>query len=626
VSSNGYSAPNTSSPYYQAGIAAGSPYATGGDGLVVVSASTNIASPANPTLVSSGGSATLSWSASTSATSYSWILYQSATNAYAGSSFATGTTTSATTATATGLSLNSYYYFTVSATGAAGTSPAVASAIVLQLITGPATATLTVSATTLSLSWGAVAGATSYSYTIYSGAAYSYTGMVFVSMTSSATTSASYTGTAGTYYYFTVTATSASGTSAPTTSGIGHAVSILYTSAAASVTTLAGGNGSFADGTGTSAGFNTPAGVLLLPDGNIAVADMFYHRIRIVTPAGVVTTLAGSGNAALTDGTGVSASFNRPRKLALVTSTVIAVADYYGSAVRLLTYPGGVVTTLASGFSGCPGVAIDPTSGNLVATDQNNGTVSLVTYPGGTVTRIAGSTGGFADGTGTNARFNYPYGVTVSPTGLIVIGDYNNHRIRLISSAAAGVVTTLAGQTSAGSVDGTGASASFSAPDGVAILPNGNIIVADSGNSLVRMVTSGGVVTTLSGRSGELSTPYGVALLANGNIVVADSASSRIKIIAFTGFSPPTLPTFSITTGTATLGWTAAAGATGYSWILYRSSTNAYNGTSNSTGTTTSAVTATVSSLSAGFFWYFTVTSTNGSATSQVAVSSIVAY
>ena len=130
VSSNGYSAPNTSSPYYQAGIAAGAPYATGGDGLVVISASTNTASPTNPTLVSSGGSATMSWTASAGATGYSWVLYQSATNAYTGSSFATGTTTSATTATTTGLNINSYYYFTVSATGTSNTSAAVASAII----------------------------------------------------------------------------------------------------------------------------------------------------------------------------------------------------------------------------------------------------------------------------------------------------------------------------------------------------------------------------------------------------------------------------------------------------------------------------------------------------------------
>jgi fibronectin type 3 domain-containing protein len=176
-------------------------------------------SPANPILVSSGGSATMSWTAALNATGYIWSLYQSATNAYAGSSFATGTTTSALTATTTGLNLNYYYYFTVAATGA-GTSPAVASAIVLQRITGPATATLIISSAVLSLSWAAVSGATSYTYTIYSNTVGSYTGMAFVSTTSTASTSASYTGVADTYYYFTVTATTASGTSAPTVSAV----------------------------------------------------------------------------------------------------------------------------------------------------------------------------------------------------------------------------------------------------------------------------------------------------------------------------------------------------------------------------------------------------------------------
>ena len=433
----------------------------------------------------------------------------------------------------------------------------------------------------------------------------------------------------GTYYYYTLNVTTAFGTSTLATSGIGQyaAPVVLYTSTGAVVTSLAGGNGTFADGTGTNAGFNNPAGVLPLPDGNILVADMMYHRIRIVTPAGMVTTLAGSGSAALTDGTGATASFNRPRKLALITSGIIAVADYYGSAVRLLTYPGGVVTTLASGFSGCPGVAVDPTSGNLIATDQNFSRVSLVTYPGGSVSLIAGSTTGFVDATGINAKFNYSYGVTVSPTGVIAVGDFNNHRIRLISSAAAGVVTTLAGQTSAGSADGTGASASFSSPDGVAMLPNGNIIVADSGNSLVRMVTSGGVVTTLSGRSGELSTPFGVAVLSNGNIIVADSGSSRIKIITFQTLAAPTSPTLSITSGTATLGWTVASGATAYNWILYRSATSNYNGLSNTSGSTSSnAPTSAPTGLSAGYFWYFTVASSNASGVSSAIASSIVSY
>ena len=130
VSSNGYSAPNTSSPYYQAGIAAGAPYATGGDGLVVVSVSTNIAAPTSPTLSITTGTATLSWTASAGATGYSWTLYKSSTNSYNGTSSATGTTTSAVTATSSGLTTGFFWYFAVAASSATQTSPIATSSII----------------------------------------------------------------------------------------------------------------------------------------------------------------------------------------------------------------------------------------------------------------------------------------------------------------------------------------------------------------------------------------------------------------------------------------------------------------------------------------------------------------
>jgi hypothetical protein len=484
------------------------------------------------------------------------------------------------------------------------------------------------------MSWSSTGTSPTFYYTLTQTTAYSYTSGTTTTIATSNTTASSvtptFTAVSGNFYYYSIYQVTSVGTSLLYLSPIvGYAAPVvLYTSTGAVVTSLAGsGSQGYADGNGAAASFNQPGGVALLSDGNYVVADIFNHRIRIVTPAGAVTTLAGSGSAGYADGTGAAASFNRPRKVAVISSNVIAVADYSQGYVRLVTYPGGVVTTLASGFSGCPGVAVDPTSGNLIATDQNFSRVSLVTYPGGSVSLIAGSTTGFVDATGINAKFNYSYGVTVSPTGVIAVGDFNNNRIRLISSAAAGVVTTLAGQTTAGSADGTGAGASFSQPDGVAMLSNGNIIVADSGNSLVRMVTSGGVVTTLSGRSGELSSPFGVAVLSNGNIIVADSGSSRIKIIAFQTLAAPTSPTLSITSGTATLGWTAASGATAYNWILYMSSNSNYNGTSNASGSTSSnAPTSAPTGLTSGKFWYFTVVSSNASGVSSAIASSIVSY
>ena len=586
VSSNGYSAPNTSSPYYQAGIAAGSPYATGGDGLVVVSASTNIASPANPTLVSSGSSATMSWTASTSATSYSWILYQSATNAYAGSSFATGTTTSATTATATGLTLNSYYYFTVSATGAAGTSSAVASAIVLQLITGPSSATLTASGTTLSLSWSSVAGVTSYTYTIYSNTAYSYTGITLVTSVSTASTSATYTGVSGTYYYFTVTATSASGTSAPTTSALVQVVLFSISATGGAQTTVngyqlfrflntgtttftlsspssataqvlvVGGGGAGGVGSGSSGGGGGAGGAL-------------FNTVSLTS--GTYSVVVGAGGVGSTSGS-IAVNGSNSVLSNTTTSTTLYTATGGGG--------GGSGTTTAGANGGCGGGA---GSGNTPGTGS-------IGYNGGTIASgwVIGSGGGGMGSAGLTGTNNANGGNGGSG----------------FTYSVAGSNYTLAGGGGGAGVNGNPG--------------NGQAGGGNGGTNYNAIAPTSATSNTGSGGGG---------LSVNAGGQAGGSGGSGIVMIAFLPAPPtPTSPTLSITSGTATLGWTAAAAATGYSWILYRSSTNAYNGSSNASGTTTSTVTATVSSLSSSFFWYFTVSTTSGSASSAVIASSIVAY
>jgi DNA-binding beta-propeller fold protein YncE len=274
------------------------------------------------------------------------------------------------------------------------------------------------------------------------------------------------------------------------------------------VTTLAGQTtGAFADGTGAGASFNFLTGVAVIPSsGVIIVADRNNHRIRLVTPLGVVTTLAGSGQD-FADGTGALARFNFPVGVAFIPSTnVIVVADNNNNRIRLVTYPGGVVTTLA---------------GQL--------------------------TGGFADGTGALAQFNQPQGVALLSDGKIVVADLSNNRIRIVDPTS-GVVTTLAGQTTAGSVNGTGAAASFRDPAAVAVFPSSNlIVVADQGNHLIRLVTyPGGVVTTLAGSGtaafangtgtgASFYYPTGVAIDSLGNIIVADNNNVRIRSITYPG-------------------------------------------------------------------------------------------
>ena len=148
------------------------------------------------------------------------------------------------------------------------------------------------------------------------------------------------------------------------------------------------------------------------------------------------------------------------------------------------------------------GTAVD-TNGNVYVVDFVSSTIQKIT-PAGVVTTLAGLAGstGSADGTGTNALFNHPDGLTVDTNGNVFVADTSNHTIRKVTPA--GMVTTLAGQAgNPGSTNATGTNAQFYNPTSVAVDTNGNVYVADVSNSLIRKVTPAGVVTTLAGQGGQ---------------------------------------------------------------------------------------------------------------------------
>ena len=260
------------------------------------------------------------------------------------------------------------------------------------------------------------------------------------------------------------------------------------------------------DGTGTAARFRFPRGVAVAANGDIYVADRFNHTIRKVTPAGVVTTLAGlpetTGSA---DGTGSAARFNFPSD-----------------------------------------IAIDG-NGDLFVTDSSNHTIRKVTQAG-VVTTLAGTVGvpGWLDGSGTATRFNFPSGIAANANGLFV-ADISNQVIRKVTYA--GVVSTIAGSAGlTGFTDASGSSARFNNPAGVAVDASDNVFVADSGNNMIRKVTAAGVVSTIGGRpNGERGsasgtgtnalffTPYDIALGPNGTLYVVDSGSHTLRIGVPTG-------------------------------------------------------------------------------------------
>ena len=337
------------------------------------------------------------------------------------------------------------------------------------------------------------------------------------------------------------------------------------------VSTLAGsGTSAYADGTGTSASFSNPFGVAVNPStGVVVVADRDSSLIRLVTPLGIVTTLAGSGagnGCAFTDATGAAAAFCRPSGIAVISSNgVIVVADSGNFRVRLVS-PLGVVTSLAgSGTSAFAdgtgasasfsfssygvGISVLPSGSVIVITDTQNNAIRAITYPAGVVTTLAGGslTGAYADGTGTAARFNHPQGLAAMAAGnVLVVADTDNHLLRLITYPA-GVVTTLAGSGNGAFADGVGAAASLMWPTAVAWVDAAHFAFIDAGNSAIRLVTypyPTGLVITLAGRSGSPGSADGTGAAARfgagrglgssaAGVVVADTNNYRIRICAF---------------------------------------------------------------------------------------------
>jgi sugar lactone lactonase YvrE len=273
------------------------------------------------------------------------------------------------------------------------------------------------------------------------------------------------------------------------------------------VTTLAGSRQSAgsADGTGSAASFNGPTGVAVDASGNVYVADQQNDTIRKVTPSGVVTTLAGAaGEPGYADGTGSAARFNLPSRVAVDAAGNLFVPDTNNGVIREIT-PAGVVTTVVLGsqpvFDRPGGISIG-SSGTIYVTDTGDGLIRSVTLPS-TVTTLAGggSSPGSTDGAAADMRFSQPEELAADVAGNVYVCDVSNNTIRRIT--AAGVGSTLAGDPGiAGSADGTGSAARFSGPAGVAADTLGNVYVADSGNQTIRKIAPGGIVTTLAGLAG----------------------------------------------------------------------------------------------------------------------------
>ena len=314
------------------------------------------------------------------------------------------------------------------------------------------------------------------------------------------------------------------------------------------VTTFAGdGTAGYKEGAGDAAQFKGPEGLAVDHQGNVIVADKSNNVIRKITPAGVVSTLAGDGTAGFADGTGKAAKFSSPWKVAIDNDNNVIVADRDNFKIRKIT-PAGEVSTIAGSVAGVQDgvgsgakfnqpldVAVDKL-GNIYVADNTAHRIRKVT-PTGAVTTLAGGVAGAADGTGTAAQFKNPSGLTIDLDGNVIVADRINNKIRKVTPA--GVVTTVAGTGVAGEQDGHAAEATFNNPYGVAVDQDGNILVADLSGARLRKITPQGEVSTLAGSGvgfadglsagAKFNQPTDLDVDADGNIYIADLSNNRIR-------------------------------------------------------------------------------------------------
>ncbi|HLA26593.1 MAG TPA: NHL repeat-containing protein, partial [Syntrophales bacterium] len=318
-------------------------------------------------------------------------------------------------------------------------------------------------------------------------------------------------------------------------------------------------------------GLNSPDGAAIYYDTAqqklyLYIADQDNHRIRkLDTVTNALVTVAGTGSAgsAGDDGPAIVAQLNSPSSVALDASGNLYIADTGNHKIRRVT-AAGIISTVAgnglvgSGGDGGPatlakfespeGVCLDA-AGNIFIADTNNHRIRKVTA--GMISRVAGSAIGFFGdgGDALSAKLDSPQGVAVDVAGNIFIADTNNHRVRKVT-ASTNIINTLAGTTAGYSGDGgTATAANLSSPQGVSVDGAGNIYIADTGNHRLRIVNhdTTPIISTLagtgtSGYSGDnqpavqakLRSPRGVALgltKGGGRIFISDTVNNRVRVL-----------------------------------------------------------------------------------------------
>ena len=334
------------------------------------------------------------------------------------------------------------------------------------------------------------------------------------------------------------------------------------TASSYTISTVAGNGTSGSSGDGglaTLAELDYPTGVAVDGAGNLFIADTFNARIRKVTPAGAISTVAGNGTRGFSGdgGPATSAELRLPSGIAFDSAGNLFIADETNNRIRKVTAAGTISTVAGNGTAGFSGdggpaaaaelfepegVAVD-SAGNLYIADSINNRIRKVTAAG-TISTVAGNgTQGFSGdgGRAVLAELNQPSGIAVDSAGNLFIADLVNGVIREVT--AAGTISTVAGNGMC-CFDGDGGlatSAELFEPWDVAVDAAGNLFIVDSGNYRIRRVTPAGMIGTVAGNgtpgfsgdggpatSAELRGPQYVALDGTGNVFFSDTNNERI--------------------------------------------------------------------------------------------------
>jgi uncharacterized protein (TIGR03437 family) len=300
--------------------------------------------------------------------------------------------------------------------------------------------------------------------------------------------------------------------------------------------------------TAFSAVFYGPFGVAVDAAKNIYVCDTFNQRIRkILSSTGAVATMAGTS---VHDGVATNAYFNHPEGLFLNPKATLDIADSGNNLVRQLNLSGGTTSSLPPYYAFFPeGVAEDST-GNVYASSFGNDLTYVLKYAGSQVAYFAGNgTSGFSgdNGQATKAELGEVTSIAVDTTGNFYLADDGNARIRRIDTT--GSITTIAGTGAQGAMgDGGPATKAGMDPYDIAIDKTGAIYVADTSNNVIRKFTPGGSITTVAGTGAEgfsgdggpatkamLDFPTGVAVDSAGNLYICDNLNSVVRKVTTDG-------------------------------------------------------------------------------------------